>query len=107
MPRKKLTECSCPLSEAMASLGNKWKPIIVCVIGNKSVRFGHLAAVISIISRKVLTEQLKELAADGIIIREEFKELPPRVEYYLSEKGLELLPIFRKLEAWEKKYQGN
>ncbi|UII20574.1 winged helix-turn-helix transcriptional regulator [Fulvivirga ligni] len=101
MTRKKLEGCNCGLSDAMNSLGTKWKPIIICAIGKKKMRFGSIAAIIHIISRKVLTDQLKELVTDDILIREEFKETPPRVEYSLSAKGLELLPIFRQLEEWE------
>ena len=88
----------------MRALGSKWKPIIVMVIKERKLRFGQLVAIIDIISRKVLTEQLQELEADGIIVREEFKELPPRVEYSLTEKGLALLPILKQLEEWELKY---
>ncbi|MBL3655150.1 winged helix-turn-helix transcriptional regulator [Fulvivirga sediminis] len=105
MTRKKLAECNCSLADAMNSLGTKWKPIIICAIGKKTLRFGSIAALIHIISRKVLTEQLKELVADGILLREEHKEVPPRVEYSLSAKGLELLPIFKQLETWEQKYK--
>jgi DNA-binding HxlR family transcriptional regulator len=54
--------------------------------------------------RKVLTDQLREMESDGLVIREEFKEIPPRVEYSLTEKGLALLPILYQLEEWETKY---
>ncbi|MDJ1499623.1 helix-turn-helix domain-containing protein [Xanthocytophaga agilis] len=104
MNREKFAYSSCPLVKAMTALGSKWKPIIVCVIRDKKVRFGQLAAIMDVISRKVLTDQLRELEADGILIREEFKELPPRVEYSLTQKGLDLLPIFSLLEEWETKY---
>lgn len=95
---------SCPLGKAMSALGSKWKPIIVLVIKDRKLRFGELAVRISVISRKVLTDQLKEMQTDGLVIREEFKELPPRVEYSLTEKGLALLPILYLLEEWETKY---
>ncbi|MOA43645.1 putative HTH-type transcriptional regulator YybR [compost metagenome] len=88
----------------MSALGSKWKPIIVLVIKDRKLRFGELAVRINVISRKVLTDQLKEMQTDGLIIREEFKELPPRVEYSLTEKGLALLPILYQLEEWETKY---
>ncbi|RXM51783.1 MULTISPECIES: winged helix-turn-helix transcriptional regulator [unclassified Chryseobacterium] len=96
---------SCPLGKAMAALGSKWKPIIVLVIKDRKLRFGELAVRINVISRKVLTDQLREMETDGLVIREEFKELPPRVEYSLTEKGLALLPILYLLEEWEAKYQ--
>ncbi|WP_294243682.1 helix-turn-helix domain-containing protein [uncultured Chryseobacterium sp.] len=95
---------SCPLGKAMAALGSKWKPIIVLVIKDRKLRFGELAVRINVISRKVLTDQLREMQTDGLVIREEFKELPPRVEYSLTEKGLALLPILYQLEEWETKY---
>jgi DNA-binding HxlR family transcriptional regulator len=92
------------LSTAMSALGSKWKPIIVMVLQTKTLRFGQLAAMINVISRKVLTDQLKELEGDGILERTEYRELPPRVEYHLTQKGLALLPILKQLESWEKEY---
>ena len=104
MIREKLIHANCPLSTAMSALGSKWKPIIVMVLQKKTLRFGQLAAMIHIISRKVLTDQLKELEEDGILERIEFREVPPRVEYHLTEKGLALLPILKDLSRWEKDY---
>jgi DNA-binding HxlR family transcriptional regulator len=104
MVKSELMRYSCPLGKAMSALGSKWKPIIVLVIKDRKLRFGELAVRISVISRKVLTDQLKEMQTDGLVIREEFKELPPRVEYSLTEKGLALLPILYLLEEWETKY---
>ncbi|AZA62920.1 winged helix-turn-helix transcriptional regulator [Chryseobacterium indoltheticum] len=104
MKKSQLMEYSCPLGKAMSALGSKWKPIIVLVIKDRKLRFGELAVRINVISRKVLTDQLREMQTDGLIIREEFKELPPRVEYSLTEKGLALLPILYQLEEWETKY---
>jgi DNA-binding HxlR family transcriptional regulator len=105
MKKNELMQYSCPLGKAMAALGSKWKPIIVLVIKDRRLRFGELAVRINVISRKVLTDQLREMETDGLVIREEFKELPPRVEYSLTEKGLALLPILYLLEEWEAKYQ--
>ncbi|MCP1300954.1 helix-turn-helix transcriptional regulator [Chryseobacterium sp. S0630] len=104
MKKNELMQYSCPLGKAMAALGSKWKPIIVLVIKDRKLRFGELAVRINVISRKVLTDQLREMETDGLVIREEFKELPPRVEYSLTEKGLALLPILYQLEEWETKY---
>ncbi len=88
----------------MSALGSKWKPIIVLVIKDRTLRFGEIAARISVISRKVLTDQLREMEEDHLITRQEYKELPPRVEYKLTEKGLALLPILTLLEEWEQKF---
>lgn len=104
MKKNELMKYSCPLGKAMSALGSKWKPIIVLVIKDRKLRFGELAVRINVISRKVLTDQLREMQTDGLIIREEFKELPPRVEYSLTEKGLALLPILYLLEEWEAKF---
>ncbi|WP_315056165.1 helix-turn-helix domain-containing protein [Chryseobacterium indoltheticum] len=104
MKKNELMQYSCPLGKAMSALGSKWKPIIVLVIKDRKLRFGELAVRINVISRKVLTDQLREMQTDGLIIREEFKELPPRVEYSLTKKGLALLPILYQLEEWETKY---
>ncbi|EJL68564.1 winged helix-turn-helix transcriptional regulator [Chryseobacterium populi] len=104
MRQNKMTQCSCPLGKAMSALGSKWKPIIVMVIRDRTLRFGEIAARIHVISRKVLTDQLREMEEDGLLIREEFKELPPRVEYSLTEKGIALLPILQLLEEWEARF---
>jgi DNA-binding HxlR family transcriptional regulator len=89
----------------MASLGSKWKPIILHTISTRKIRFGQLDAIIPLITRKVLTQQLNELEEDGMLIREEFAELPPRVEYYLTEKGLALLPVFKSICEWNMIYE--
>lgn len=104
MRHNKMTQGSCPLGKAMSALGSKWKPIIVMVIKDRVLRFGQIATRIHVISRKVLTDQLREMEEDGLLIRQEFKELPPRVEYSLTKKGLALLPILHLLEDWETKY---
>ncbi|HEY8937371.1 MAG TPA: helix-turn-helix domain-containing protein [Cyclobacteriaceae bacterium] len=95
----------CPLTRAIGKVGNKWKPVIVSVIGERTIRFGQLDAIIPFITRKVLTEQLKELEEDGIIKRVVFKEIPPRVEYSLTEHGLELLPILESIKEWNLKLE--
>ena len=95
----------CSLTRSMGVIGNKWKPIIVYVLQKRKARFGQLDAIIPLISRKVLTEQLKELEDDGLIKRETFSELPLRVEYSLTEKGLALLPILNSIIVWNDKYE--
>lgn len=98
---------NCPMTRTMATIGTKWKPIIIYTIGKKKVRFGLIHAKMGIISKKVLTDQLKELEEDGIVKREAFNELPLRVEYSLTPKGLELLPILNMLTAWNLKHHGD
>ena len=96
---------NCPFTRAIGTIGNKWKPIIINVIGTRTIRFGQLDSIIPLISRKVLTEQLKELEEDGLLERLAYKELPPRVEYKLSEKGLAFLPILENIKEWNLKYE--
>jgi DNA-binding HxlR family transcriptional regulator len=91
---------SCSLVHAMNIIGGKWKPIIVYLLANGSLRFGKLLVFIPNISKKVLTQQLRELEEDGLINRERFAETPPRVEYSLSDKGVALLPILKQLSEW-------
>lgn len=94
----------CPVYRSMAILGNKWKPIIIYALRNRKARFGQIHASIGTISKKVLTSVLKDLEAEGILLREEFKELPPRVEYSLTEKGQSLIPIIIELAKWDNKH---
>ncbi|MDB5272795.1 MAG: hypothetical protein JWO58_1162 [Chitinophagaceae bacterium] len=96
---------NCPFTRAIGTIGNKWKPIIINVMGTRTIRFGQLDAIIPNISRKVLTEQLKELEEDGLLERIAYKELPPRVDYKLSEKGLAFLPILEAIKKWQGKFE--
>jgi DNA-binding HxlR family transcriptional regulator len=93
-------EYQCPVAATMDIIGGRWKPIIIWVLLNGTKRFGQLHAIIGDISRKILTEQLKELEAAGLIIRTEFKEIPPRVMYELSQKGETLKPIIQAMNEW-------
>ena len=90
----------CPVTAALELIGGKWKTIILYSLSNGKRRFGEIAVRIPDVSRKVLTEQLKELEADGLIRRKEFKEIPPRVEYSLTETGRSLSSVFNALEIW-------
>ncbi|QQU05511.1 HTH-type transcriptional activator hxlR [Myroides odoratus] len=94
------------MTRTMATIGTKWKPIIIYAIGIKTLRFGEIFARVEIISKKVLTQQLKELAEDEIVTRTEYNEIPLRVEYKLTEKGIELLKILNQLTLWNQKYNG-
>lgn len=90
----------CPVTATLELIGGKWKTIILYSLSNGTRRFGEIAVRIPDISRKVLTEQLKELEADGLVKREEFKEIPPRVEYSLTDLGRSLSSVFNALEIW-------
>lgn len=90
----------CPLTEALKVIGGKWKPIIISHLRKSPKRFGQLDALIPKISRKVLTTQLNELVKDELLTRHSYAESPPRVEYNLTEKSKELIPIFQKMTEW-------
>ncbi len=104
MKKEAFQYSDCPIHRSMAILGTKWKPILIWALRERKARFGQLAAAVGLISRKVLTSTLKELEEDGVIKREEFKELPPRVEYALTEKGHALIPIMLQLVDWDSAY---
>jgi DNA-binding HxlR family transcriptional regulator len=97
----------CPMVRTMGYIGGKWKPIILArlVVGN--VRFGRLTIQIPGISRKILSQQLKELEEDGLIIRHSYSEKPPRVEYELSDLGKTLMPILHAMNDWGEQIAGN
>jgi DNA-binding HxlR family transcriptional regulator len=105
MNKDRFKYSDCAMQRSMGALGTKWKPIVVWYLRDHKARFGQLAATIGSISRKVLTDTLKELEADGLIIREEYKELPPRVEYSLTEKGIALLPILKLIVDWDETFR--
>jgi DNA-binding HxlR family transcriptional regulator len=84
----------------MSIIGGKWKPIILNCIGDRTIRFGKLKQIIPSISNKVLAEELKELEQYGLVYRIEFTEMPPRVEYSLTNAGKSLLPLLHELADW-------
>lgn len=91
---------SCPVTYCLQILGGKWKPVILYLLTQEVNRFGQMRRAILGISKQMLTKQLRELEADGVIHREVFAEVPPRVEYSLTEKGESLLPIVAAMKAW-------
>jgi DNA-binding HxlR family transcriptional regulator len=95
---KEMTHC--PVTATLELIGGKWKTIILYCLTTGTKRFGEIAVRIPDISRKVLTEQLKELEADGLILRKQYKEIPPRVEYSLTDLGKSLSSVIRELEIW-------
>lgn len=95
-------DIACPIAATLELIGGRWKTIILYYLSSGQRRFGEIAARIPTISRKVLTQQLKELEKDGLIIRKQFKEIPPRVEYSLTDLGNSLWPVFREMSIWGK-----
>jgi len=103
----KLDHADCPVTATIALFGGRWKLIILYVLSKNTRRFGEIQVRVPSISKKVLTEQLRELEADGLISRKQYKELPPRVEYALTDFGKSLCPLLIDIAAWQRKNIGN
>ena len=99
-------ELSCPVTATMKVLGGKWKPILINAIYlTTPARFGELKRSVKGITQSMLTAQLRELEEDGIISRKIYAEIPPRVEYTLTEFGLTLSPIMQAMAKWGEEYR--
>lgn len=90
---------------AIRAITGKWKIEIVCMLIEGPMRFGVLRRSLFGVTQHMLTEQLKELASNGIVIRRAYAEIPPKVEYELSQAGIELIPIFRQMLEWSLKHE--
>lgn len=93
----------CEIRDTFMMIGGKWKSMILFVLSSERVvRFNQLKKKVSGISQKMLTQQLRELERDGIIKRKVFLEVPPHVEYSMTELGLSLGPIYEAIHSWER-----
>lgn len=90
----------CPVETTLKVIGGKWKVMIIHFLLEDTQRFGELARKLGRISPKTLTQQLRELEEDGVIIRKDFGEVPLRVEYSISTLGCTLSPILHAMEDW-------
>ena len=95
----------CPVATTVQLIGNKWKLLILRNLLTRPWRFNEMLRSIPGISQKVLTDNLRALENDGIITRTVFPEVPPRVEYALSELGDSMRPIMQAMEIWGRGYQ--
>ena len=96
----------CPVAVTVQLIGNKWKLLIIRNLLDRPWRFNELQRSLEGISQKVLTDSLRSMEADGLITRTVYPEVPPRVEYALSELGQSLKPILDAMKAWGESYQG-
>ncbi|KAA2243596.1 helix-turn-helix transcriptional regulator [Chitinophaga agrisoli] len=90
----------CPVARTLGIIGGKWKPLILYLVSEGVNRFGKLSACLPGISKHMLTRQLRELEEDGILIRAVYPEVPPRVEYALTEKGRSLSAVTMAIMKW-------
>ncbi|HUK91146.1 MAG TPA: helix-turn-helix domain-containing protein [Blastocatellia bacterium] len=91
---------SCGLEAALSVIGGKWKLLILWQLSHKPARFGELRRLVVGVSEKVLIQQLKEMIADQIVSRKDFREVPPRVEYSLTQFGRSLSETLVPLCEW-------
>ena len=95
-------DCSrgCPVEASLEIIGGKWKGVVLFHLLEGTMRFGELQRSIGGVTQRVLTKQLRELEADGLINRTVYPVVPPKVEYSLTDKGRTLEPILLALQAW-------
>lgn len=99
--RKLDKDIRCPLEYGLEIFGGKWKSRIICVLASaETLRYSTLQKEMSNITDAVLSQALKELIADDLIERKSYDEIPPRVEYSLTEKGKSVVPILRSICRW-------
>ncbi|MBP3360615.1 MAG: helix-turn-helix transcriptional regulator [Clostridia bacterium] len=96
---------TCPVATTVQLIGSKWKLLIIRNLLERPWRFNELQKSLEGISQKVLTDSLRSMEADGIITRTVFPEVPPRVEYALSDLGKTLRPILDSMKAWGENYK--
>lgn len=104
MPDKE-TLPPCPVETTLLLIGNKWKVLILRDLLDGTKRFGELKRSIGSVSQKVLTQQLRAMEEDGLVHREVYAEVPPRVEYSLTELGESLKPILDAMLNWGMDYK--
>ncbi|MCB0656978.1 MAG: helix-turn-helix transcriptional regulator [Saprospiraceae bacterium] len=90
----------CPVRATLKIIGGKWKPLILYFISVDVNRFGQLQRMMPDCSKRMMTVQLRELESDGLVHREIFAEVPPKVIYTLTTKGESLRPLFGELSRW-------
>lgn len=96
-------EIMCPIEYGLDIFGGKWKSRILCVLSSQSVmRYNEIRKELGNITDAVLAAMLKELIADELISREQYNEIPPKVEYALTEKGKSVLPILQSICHWSR-----
>ena len=96
---------ACPVETTLMLIGDKWKVLILRDLMDGTKRFGELKKSIGTVSQKVLTAQLRDMEEKGLLTRKVYAEVPPRVEYTLTETGYSLKPVLDAMWAWGADYQ--
>ena len=98
---------ACPVETTLMLIGDKWKVLILRDLMPGTKRFGELQRSVGHVSQKVLTAQLREMEAQGLVLRTVYPEVPPRVEYSLTALGRSLKPILDVMGAWGEEYKAH
>ena len=98
---------ACPVETTLTLISDKWKVLILRDLMPGTKRFGELKKSIGTVTQKVLTAQLRQMEASGLLTRTVYAEVPPRVEYTLTDLGRSLRPVLDAMEAWGKAYHDN
>ena len=98
---------ACPVETTLTLIGDKWKVLILRDLLSGTKRFGELKKSVGSVSQKVLTAQLRDMEKSGLVHREVYAEVPPRVEYTLTELGYSLKPILDAMWTWGENYKQN
>ena len=98
---------ACPVATTLQLIGSKWKILIMRNLMSRPWRFNELKKDLEGISQKVLTDSLRSMEEDGIVIRTVYPKVPPKVEYSLSELGESMRPIIKAMEIWGTEYKKN
>jgi DNA-binding HxlR family transcriptional regulator len=101
-PRHDRFDCSpgCPVEATLSLIGGKWKGVVLWHLLQGTLRFNEIRRRLPEVTQRMLTSQLRELEADGFVIRTVYPEVPPKVEYSLSDRGRSLKPVLLALKAW-------
>jgi len=101
MPDLEVGQGNCPIERTLNLIGGKWKTVILWHLGIEGVlRYGELKRRMPNITERMFSRQLKELHAAGLIDRREYPQVPPKVEYLLTEKGQSLMPLLNMMCEW-------
>lgn len=97
----------CPVETTLTLISDKWKVLIIRDLRSGTKRFGELKKSLSGISQKMLTSNLRDMEENGLLTRKTYPEVPPRVEYTLTELGCSMFPILDEMEKWGRKFKEN
>lgn len=98
---------ACPVETTLTLIGNKWKVLILRDLLPGTKRFGELKKSLGSVSQKVLTAQLRDMEADGLVLRTVYPEVPARVEYTLTDLGMSLKPVLDSMLTWGENYKAS